>query len=752
MKLFSILILSLALSSSFVLAGPVSHFGALKVCGKDICGEKTGSTPVFFKGPSLYWSVGLGAPFYSPEVVDWFVDNMQIGVIRAAMGIRYNKENSEPIKNGDIAVVGFYDDSTTQYNMMKTVIDAAILNDIYVIVDWHSHNAERSYEKDLAKTFFTRMANTYKNVPNIIWELYNEPVKATASAITSYANPIIDALRAAGNNNLVLLGSTSYSQDPDGQAGNFGTSEQAKSKNVAFTFHFYAGTHFTGGPIQSSANDARTHNYAVFASEWGTVNADGGGGVSTGSSNNWTTWMDNNKISNCMWSASAISEGSAIFKEGTTPLTLATDKLTTNGKYFQTYMNSNKWTEQIPSSNPKAGDATVSVKDGESVTITSTTLGIDGEIKSTSKPKDISDTVYGTTEISGSGIKYTTSPSGSPEKVRFTYTVSKDSKTTQGRVVVNITDLKPKLPPIDPISVSRRAPTKLSLVNSLKATAPKNDVFTLTEVAISDASKGSVQKIAVSGTTSIGDTILFTPSAAMANKNLEEVNVSYTVKNKANVTSTANVTLHIQNQAPTMQASTAYCTATIEEGTEETRLSIKSHFGGRDKDGDSIYFRVFYLAPEYPGELTKLKGDTLLYKRKGNTEQGKVVLLAVATDGALESNLGKVCITLKGSGSTINVTPPTEIPGYTPIISQSVNAGGLNIKSLGRSIEIHFAKSGFAKLDVYSLSGKNMGSLLNGHQNAGSREVSLKNLNLQKGVYILRLSQGSQVKTLRIVN
>jgi len=756
MKPFSILLIALALSSPSVFAGPVSHFGALKVCGSNICGEKTGqSTPVFFKGPSLYWSVGYGAVFYSPDVVDWFVDNMQIGIIRAAMGIRYYKENKEPINDGKTAVVGYYDDPATQKDMMKAMIDAAILNDIYVIVDWHSHNAES--ETASAKSFFTEMANNYKNVPNIIWEVYNEPVSANASTITSYANSIITDLRNAGNNNLVLVGSTSYSQDPNGQASNYGST--AASKNVAFTFHFYADTHFTGGPIQTSANSAR-NNYAVFATEWGTVKAEGYGSVNTSSSNNWTTWMDDNKISNCMWNVSDIEEtingtkySIGIFTPGTTLLTLGTDRLTPIGQYFRTYMNSNKWTEQIPMGNPKAGDAVVSVKDGNSITITSTTLGIDGTIENVSESKDAAGTVYGTAEISGTGIKYTTAQSGSPEKVRFTYTVSKNSKTTQGRVVVNITDLKPKLPSVDPISVSRKASTKLSLVNALKASAPKNDVFTLTDIVVSDASKGSVSRIAAAPN-GYGDTIVFTPSAAMASKDFDEVSVSYTVKNNAEATSTASVTLYIQNQAPTMTSSTAYCTATIAQGAEETKLSIATHFGGRDRDGDSIYFKAFYLDPAYPGELVQVpgKGDTLLYKRNGNTNQGKVVLLAIATDGKLESGLGKVCITLNGSGSSINVTAPTEIPGYTPIISQSGNAGGLSIKSLGKSIEVHFAQNGFAKLDVYSLSGKYMGNLLNGHQNAGSRAVSLKSLNLQKGIYILRLSQGSQIKTLRIVN
>ncbi len=744
------IIFAFLLLTASAFAGPVSHFGMLKVCGSNICGEKTGqSTPIFFKGPSLFWSDGVGSPFYGADVVDWFVDNMEIGIIRIPMGIRYYGEGTGDI-NDPGGVPGYYFDQVGQKNMIKAVIDAAIINDIYVIVDWHSHNAHQNYEKDLAKTFFMEMANEYQGVPNIIWEVYNEPMGTDAGTITTYSNNIINALRSAGNNNLVLVGSRAWSQNPSEQASNYGST--AASKNVAFTFHFYAAEGGGSGHdgVMTSANSARTNGYAVFGSEWGYTEASGKGSLNQGSK--WTTWMDNNKISNCNWSVSN-HESSSMFTEGTSSANLSTNRLSTPGGYFQTYMGTNKWTAQIPSGNPKAGDAKATVRDGESVTVN---LSIDGEIVSISEPKDIVGDVYGTAEVSGTGIKYTTTQAGSPEKVRFTYTVSKNSKTTQGRVVVSITDLKPKLTLInDPISVSRKAPTKLSIGNTLKSSAPKNDVFTLQDVTISDPSKGTVGKIpdAITGGYYRGDTILFTPSPAMATQDWNEAIVTYTIRNNAGMTSTASVVLHIQNRAPTVTTVINRCMATIEQGAEETRLTW-GNFSGQDPDKDSIWFRAFYLSPDYPGELVQVAGDTLVYKRNGNTNNGDIIIPFVATDGLAESNVARTRICLNGSGPTINVTAPTEIPGYdpSPIISQPSIATGLGIKFFGKSIEVNFAQSGLAKLDVYSLSGKNMGTLLNGFQNAGSSEVSLKNLNLQRGVYILRLKQGSQVKTLRIVN
>jgi hypothetical protein len=748
-------ILFLFLLTALSFAGPVSHFGALKVCKVNnkgqLCGEKVPGTAVFVKGPSLYWSVPPGTAFYNKETVEWFTTQMQIGVIRAAMAIRYWDNGNNGTNSTTGMSTAYYNSPDTQKSLMKMMIEAAIENDIYIIIDWHSHVAHN--ETALATTFFREMATEYKDVPNLIWEVYNEPLGGTSTGtVTTHSNSIINAIRNAGNNNLILVGSPSWSQQPYEQAQNmFGNdnstgSNNAMSKNVAFSFHFYAAEHHQTSGVGQSASNALSAGYAVFGSEWGGMNANGKGNISTSETSKWTTWMDNNKVSSCTWSASNANETASLFSSTATSTDLSISHLTEHGRLFNTYMSANKWTALIPESHPKGNDLLKSVADGQSITLSSADLGLDGNITAVSQPE------FGSVSNTGSSITFSTPQKYSPDfETRFTYKITKNNITIQRIIVIKVTNRRPVVPERGPITVSRKTPTPLTIMGNLSASDPNNTGVSYKEATLSNPGVGTlvVKK----------DTIVFTPNPSLANVAFTEVTINYTVESGGGLSTYATDVLHIKNIPPTVNPFNGVycCFSGGRPNTEQVGIGMEQ-VRGVDKDGDPLQFVKLYLDPWYPGTLTQVKPDSFVYTPDPN-KTGKVVFLIVLTDGTDESAVGKSYLTLNGNGQAIGNHPdgangPTEIPGFAPIISQP-NSGvqGLNVRALGSGkVVISFAQSGLAKLDVYSLSGKNMGTLLNGHQNAGSSEVSLSNLKLQKGIYILRLSQGSQVKTLRIMN
>ncbi|SHH53613.1 endoglucanase [Fibrobacter sp. UWCM] len=328
--------------------GPVQVHGVLGTSGNKIVGQKSGKEAML-RGMSMFWSDATGIQYYNKEVIKWAVNNLKIDVFRYAMGVQYydsdggtsNKldDNYSYMKAGD-----------TQKSKIDQMVEAAIENDIYIIIDWHSHRADS--EKSQAASFFKEMAQKYNNVPNIIWEVFNEPVNQGSGAIASYANDVISGIRGTGNNNLALVGTPNWSQMPNGSCGT------VNQKNVGYVFHFYAGTHSVG-QFSGNINSCRSNN-AVFITEWGTTTADGKGDANTSASSSWTDFMEQNKISNCNWSlrqkvttvGNQSEEGSAMFagdKPLITQAALSAASYTNSGTFVKNYLtkNATDWASQF---------------------------------------------------------------------------------------------------------------------------------------------------------------------------------------------------------------------------------------------------------------------------------------------------------------------------------------------------------------------------------------------------------------------
>ena len=353
---------SLALCTSLAVAqditptrvGPVSQYGQL-MTGKNSQGKgqiygscegvKDGAE-VQVRGMSLYWSLMPQAvEFWSEEGISTMVRDMNIQIVRAAMAT-----GNEDWNNG---YKGYGSDPTTQMNLMKTVVEAAIKNDIYVIIDWHSHNANEQTES--AKNFFKQMAQTYGKYDNVIFELFNEPTDISWSTIKNYADQVVSVIREYSDN-LILVGTPRWDQNPHAPIGNEVTDSK---KNTAYTLHYYANSHCWSGSYDWSdptwggdcegtkGEKAMNAGLSVFVSEWGTANSDGGGDPNQGRNQSWQDYMNKHKLSWANWSASYISEGTAAFQGGSSKTSL---QYTTSGNMVKGYLATN------PTSYTKCGN------------------------------------------------------------------------------------------------------------------------------------------------------------------------------------------------------------------------------------------------------------------------------------------------------------------------------------------------------------------------------------------------------------
>ena len=255
-----------------------------------------GGQPGSLAGNSLFWSNNGwgGEKYYNAGTVSWLKNDWNSRLVRAAMGVE------EP--------GGYIEDPVGNKAKVRAVVDAAIANDMYVIIDWHSHHAEQY--RDQAVAFFREMAQTYGHHNHVISEIYNEPLQVSWSGVIKpYANAVISAIRAVDSDNLIIVGTPTWSQDVD-QAAN----DRINVNNIAYTLHFYAGTH--GQYLRNKAQAAMNSGIALFVTEWGSVNANGDGGVALSETNAWMEFLRNNHISHANWAINDKAEGASALVPG----------------------------------------------------------------------------------------------------------------------------------------------------------------------------------------------------------------------------------------------------------------------------------------------------------------------------------------------------------------------------------------------------------------------------------------------------
>ena len=123
--------------------------------------------------------------------------------------------------------------------MLKPAVDYATSKNLYVIIDFHQiDNATTGTSAADATTFWTDVAPQFANYTNVIYEPFNEPIDTSASwaALKPVVQGWINTIRAAAPNNIIIVPSLIYDQNPGDAAGSPPT-----GANLMFTAHIYPG-------------------------------------------------------------------------------------------------------------------------------------------------------------------------------------------------------------------------------------------------------------------------------------------------------------------------------------------------------------------------------------------------------------------------------------------------------------------------------------------------------------------------------
>ena len=313
-----IFIITLVFLSSFIYSQTyVDMYGQLGVSGRYLV-DKNGN-PVQLRGMSLFWSQ-WGSKYWNRDVIRWVKNDWRVNVIRAAMGVEEGGYLSAP---------------NTHKNLVNTVVQTCIDEGIYVIIDWHDHNAPNHINE--AKSFFAEMAQRWGSYPNVIYEIFNEPNEDYSwDRVKNYAIQVIQTIRQYDPDNVILVGTPRWCQDVDIAS----QSPLTGVTNVMYTLHFYAFSHKAS--YRQKAQTAINNGLPIFVSEWGTCEYTGDGSYNFAESDAWLSFLDTNKISWCNWSLNDKAESaSALVPGASTSGGWSDSQLTQSGIYVRNKIRQN---------------------------------------------------------------------------------------------------------------------------------------------------------------------------------------------------------------------------------------------------------------------------------------------------------------------------------------------------------------------------------------------------------------------------
>jgi endoglucanase len=166
-------------------------------------------------------------------------------------------------------------------------VEAAIANNLYVIIDLHfvaDYGGSRGITQAYVKSFWDYVAPKYANHPNVIFELFNEPINPDDwQTWKAFIQPVVSSIRGQGIDNLILMGGPQWSTRVNEAAA-----DPIEGGNIAYVYHIYPNQ----GPASAANLDARfgaaAQKIPVIITEfgWG-PRGKYSGGVAIGTTSEW---------------------------------------------------------------------------------------------------------------------------------------------------------------------------------------------------------------------------------------------------------------------------------------------------------------------------------------------------------------------------------------------------------------------------------------------------------------------------------
>ncbi len=181
---------------------------------------------------------------------------------------------------------------------------------LYAIIDWHIlSDGDPNLHADEAEDFFRRMSARYADIPNVLYEICNEPNGKGVNwpVVKAYAQRIIPVIRENAPEAVILCGTPNWSQDVDRAAA-----DPIDDANLMYVLHFYAASHRLA--LRKRAEKALAAGAPLFISEFNICESSGDGAIDYDSAAAWRELIREHGLSYIAWSLSNADESAALIR------------------------------------------------------------------------------------------------------------------------------------------------------------------------------------------------------------------------------------------------------------------------------------------------------------------------------------------------------------------------------------------------------------------------------------------------------
>lgn len=162
-------------------------------------------------------------------------------------------------------------DKDYMWRNLSPIVEEAGKQGMYVIIDWHcignietGRGQEMPYEADAKAAtleFWRAVSSYFKDTPNVIFEIFNEPENIDSDTWRRNAQDIINEIRKNQAEQLIIVGSPEFSSNLS-----WAVDEPVKDENVAYAAHIYPSqASFKWDKLFGEASE----KYPVIITEWG---------------------------------------------------------------------------------------------------------------------------------------------------------------------------------------------------------------------------------------------------------------------------------------------------------------------------------------------------------------------------------------------------------------------------------------------------------------------------------------------------